>query len=162
MRAWELRSEEVKNLFNPAFCSRVIYMTIAEYEKKTRCHFPFPLTYLILPLVLPRQIRTEINSRTQLANWAQEHQELLYNFRKRASDFVEITNEAIEFILQSGYIKLTTNGELSIAPTLGTLSKTKFIDPEVEECLLKAEHVGRWFAFSGKTETIYTCLGVRP
>ena len=162
MRAWEYRPDEVKNLLNPAFCGRVIYGTVSEYQKRTKRDFPFPLVYLILPLVLPRPIRAEISSRTQLVNWVQRHQELIFNFGKRAGDLVEITNEAVEFMMQSGYIMLTDNGELTRVITAGTLSKTKHTDSEVEECLKKAEHVGRWFAAAGKVETIYTCLGVRP
>ena len=162
MRAWENRSDEVRNLLNPAFCGRVIYGTISEYQKNTKRDFPFPLIYLVLPLVLPRQIRTEISSRTQLTNWVQKHQELIYNFGERARDLVEITNEALEFMMQAGYISLNDNGELSKVLTAGALSKTKHIDSEVAECLQKAEHVGRWFAGAGKVEIIYTCLGVRP
>ena len=162
MRAWEYRPDEVKNLLNPAFCGRVIYGTIAEYQKNTKRDFPFPLVYLILPLVLPQSIRTEINSRTQLTNWIQRHQELVFNFGKRASDLIEITNEAVEFMMQTGFIKLTDNGELSKEIVAGTLSKVKYTDPEISECLKKAEHVGRWFAGAGKAETIYVSLGVRP
>ena len=162
MRSWDYRPDEVKNLFNPAFCGRVIYGTISEYQKNTKRDFPFPLIYLVLPLILSRQIRTEISSRTQLTNWVQKHQELIYNFGERARDLVEITNEAIEFMMQAGYIRLNDNGELSKVLTAGALSKTKHIDSEVAECLQKAEHVGRWFAGAGKVEIIYTCLGVRP
>ena len=162
MRAWDNRPDEVKHLLNPAFCGRVIYGTVSAFQNRTHRDFPFPLVYLILPLILPRPIRAEINSRTQLINWVQRHQELLYNFGKRASDLVEITNEAVELLLQTGYMMLTDNGELSKVVTAGTLSKTKHIDSEVEECLNKAEHVGRWFASTGKVETIYSSLGVRP
>ena len=162
MRVWDYRPDEVKYLLNPAFCGRVIYGTVSEYQRITKRDFPFPLIYLVLPLVLPRQIRTEINSRTQLTNWVQRHQELIYNFGKRARDLVEITNEALGDMMQADYISLYDNGELSKVLTAGTLSKTKHTDVEVAECLQKAEHVGRWFAGTGKVEIIYTCLGVRP
>ena len=162
MRAWEDRPEEVKNLLNPAFCGRVIYGTVSEYQKSTKRDFPFPLVYLILPLVLPRPIRTEISSRTKLVNWVQRHQELIFNYGKRARDLVDISNEAVEFLLNSGYIELTDNGEISRATTAGALSKAKYTDSEVMECLQKAEHVGRMFASAGKVETIYASLGVRP
>ncbi len=162
MREWEYRPDEVKYLLNPAFCGRVIFGTITEYQKNTNRDLPFPLVYLVLPLILPRQIRSEINSHTQMANWIQKHQELVFNFGKRARDLIEITNEAVEFMLQTGYLKITDNGELSKVLTAGTLSKTIHTDPEVKECLTKAEHVGRWFARAGKVETIYISLGVRP
>jgi len=160
MRTWEFRSEEVKNLLNPAFCGRVIHRAVSEYQKYTKRDFPFPLVYLVLPLVLPQRLRAEINSRKQLLNWVQNHQELVFNFGKRARDLVEITNEAVEFMMQTGFMKITDNGELSILS--GPLSKTKHIDPEVKECLTKSEHVGRWFAGAGKVETVYISLGVRP
>ena len=162
MRSWEYRPEEVKNLLNPAFCGRVIYSSISEYQNKTGRDFPFPLVYLILPLILPQSIREKIDSRTQFVNWVQKHQELVYNFGKRASDLIEITNEAVEFMMQTGFIKLTDNGELTKEKLAGTLSKTKYTDSEVIDCLKKAEHVGRWFAKAGKVVTIYAGLGVRP
>lgn len=162
MSKWEYRADEVKHLLNPAFCGRVIYGTVTEYQKKTKRDFPYPLTYLILPLVLPRQIRTKINSRTQFPNWVQNHQEFIFNFWKRAKDLVEITNEAVEFMLQTGYMKLTDNGELSKDFETGALSKSKYSDAEVDDCLVKAENVGRWFATTGRIETIFISLGVRP
>lgn len=160
MREWKYRTDEVKHLLNPAFCGRLLYVSVAEYQKKTKRDFPYPLIYLILPLVLPKQIRAEINSKTPLSNWAQNHQEFIFNFGKRAKDLVEITNEALEFMLQTGYMKLTDDGALS--NVFGTLSKSKYKDLEVTDCLRKAENVGRWFAATGKIETIYICLGVRP
>ena len=33
---------------------------------------------------------------------------------------------------------------------------------EIKECVNKSEHVGKWFAVVGSTETIYISLGVRP
>lgn len=112
--------------------------------------------------MLPKQIREKINSRTQLTNWAQNNQELIYNFGKRANDLIEITNEALEFMLQAGYLDITDAGEINMVLPAGTLSKTRFIDSEVKECITKAENVARWFAATGKVETIYICLGVRP
>lgn len=162
MREWNQRPEEVKNLLNPAFCGRVLYATVAEYQKRTFQALPFPLIYLILPLVLPRQIRVKISSRTQLINWLQTNQELMYNYGKRATDLVPITNEALELMLQTCVLRLTDIGEIETNTNMKSLSKTKFTDPEVSDCLNKAEHVARWFASAGKVETIYYCLGVRP
>ena len=103
-----------------------------------------------------------INSRKQLINWTQEYQELLFDFGMRAADLVEVTNEAIEFMMQSGHLDLTDSGELTRNSALSLLSKTRYMDEEVKDCLTKAEHVGRWFASAGKVETVYICLGVRP
>ena len=120
------------------------------------------MIYLILPLVLHKQTRINISSRTQLLIWVQNHSKLLIDFPRRAKELVPITNEAIEFLLQTGKVRLNADGELDIFPTARTLSKTKYADSEVKECIVKAEHVAKWFASAGKIETIYIVLGVRP
>ena len=162
MNKWDMRIHEVAYLLNPAFCGRILYSAIKTYNKILNRAFPFPLIYLVLPLVLHKQTRININSRTQLLIWVQNCSQLLIDFPRRTRELVLISNEAIEFLLQTGKIVLTPNGELEIVPTSRTLSKTKYADSEVKECLIKAEHVARWFASAGKTETIYIALGVRP
>ena len=122
----------------------------------------FPLIYLVLPLVLHKETRVNINSRTQFQLWVQRHPQLLIGFPQRAKELVPITNESIEFLLQTGKISIALNGEFEITPNSKTLSKTKFADDEVSECLKKGEHIAKWFATAGKVETIYIELGVRP
>lgn len=87
---------------------------------------------------------------------------MLIDFSRRTRELVPITNEAVEFLLQTGKIYLNSSGELEILPTSRSLSKTKFIDEEIADCLKKGEHVAKWFATAGKVETIYIMLGVRP
>lgn len=36
MRVWDYRPDEVKYLLNPAFCGRVIYGTVSEYQRITK------------------------------------------------------------------------------------------------------------------------------
>lgn len=157
-----MRTHEVAFLFNPAFCGRIIYATIKTYNEKAKRAFPFPLVFLILPLVLHRETRNNINSRTQLLLWVQKYPQLLIGFPQRARELVPITNEAVEFLLQTGKIYLTPSGELEVSPGTRALSKTKFVDDEIIECIKKGEHVAKWFATAGKTETIYIELGVKP
>lgn len=120
------------------------------------------MIYLVLPLVLHKETRVNINSRTQFQLWVQRHPQLLIGFPQRAKELVPITNESIEFLLQTGKISIALNGEFEITPNSKTLSKTKFADDEVSECLKKGEHIAKWFATAGKVETIYIELGVRP
>lgn len=162
MKSWSSRTHEVAYLLNPAFCGRILHTTIKTYSDKTNRAFPFPLIYLVLPLVLHRTTRNNINSRTQLLLWAQKYPQLLMDFSKRAKELVPITNESIEFLLQTGKVILTPNGELEVPASTKALSKTKFVDDEISECLKKSEHVAKWFAGAGKVETIYIQLGVRP
>ncbi len=162
MRKWSERTEEVRNLMNPAFCGRILFSAVAEYKRKTKHALPFPLVFLILPLVLPRRIREKVNSKTKLINWTQKNQELIYNFDQIARDLVEITKEALEFMLQTGYLKITDSGEIDYNHVAEKISKTKYTDIEVKNCLLTAESVARWFSSTNKVEMIYFCFGVRP
>ena len=162
MRRWGERSYEVAYLLNPAFCGRLLYSTIRTYCLEVDRAFPFPLVYLILPLVLHKKTREKISSKTQLLVWIQRHEYLLVGYAKRTEQLIAITNEAIELLLQSDLIAITSSGELELRNAKQALSKTKFADDEIKECINKSEHIAKWFAKAGKTETIYVSLGVRP
>lgn len=162
MRGWNDRSKEVAYLLNPAFCGRIIYNTIKTYGDITHRAFSFPLLYLILPLVLHKKTRALINSRTQMLIWIQRYPETLIDFSKRSKELVTITNEAVELLLQSGLLQLTNDGELEIVHTIKTLSKTRYTNDEVKDCINKSEHIAKWFAAAGKAETIFISLGVKP
>ena len=162
VRSWSKRSLEVAFLFNPAFCGRILYSTVKAYKEITQKSFPFPLVYLILPLVLHKETRTRINSKTQFQIWIHRYPHLLIGFPQRARDFVQITNEAIEFLIYARQILLTDTGELDILSISTIEKKKKFDDTEILECIQKAQHIAKWFASAGKIETIYIELGVKP
>lgn len=162
MNNWSHRSKEIAYLLNPAFCGRLIYATIKQYNITSNKAMPFPLVYLILPLVLHKNTREHISSRTKLLIWVQQYPELLISFSQRTKELVEITNEAIEFLLQTNVLLMNDQAELEVNSTSKTLSKYKFVDDEIKECLSKSEHIGKWFANTGKVENIYIGLGVRP
>lgn len=162
MRAWNYRSNEIAYLLNPAFCGRILFNTVKTYNDITKKAFPFPLIYLVLPLILHKKTRELINSRTKMLLWLQKYPEILIGFSERAKDLVLITNEAVELLLQSNLFNLTNKAELEISKGIRTLSKTKFTNDEIKDCIKKSEHVAKWFATVGTVETIYASLGVRP
>lgn len=164
MRTWIERPNEIKYLLNPAFCGCVIIQAISDYQRVSKRSFPFPLVYLTLPLVLHENTRISISSRTkmELANWVQKNPELFVSFPKRARDYVTITNEAVEWLMLTGFLKLTESGELEKVIGTKSLGAGRSTYPETKECLQKAGQIGRWFANAGKVETIYIILGVRP
>ncbi len=162
MNSWNERIHEVAYLLNPAFCGRLLYSTINTYCIKTQHGFPFPLVYLVLPLVLHKETREKINSQKRLHVWAQQYPHLLLDFPQRASELIPITNEAIELLLQTGELILTSNAEFDISITGNNLTTNKYADAEIKDCLRKCEHIARWFAGAGKVENTYIALGVRP
>jgi len=162
MKKWESRATEIAYLLNPAFCGRIIYHAIKTYSEESKRPMPFPLVYLILPLVLHRKTRERIKSVTQMQLWIQRYPDVLIGFGIRTKSMVQITNEAVEFLLQSGLVALTNNAELDIVKLLKSLSATKYVNDEISECINKSSSVAKWFAKAGTVETIYTSWGVRP
>jgi len=162
MRKWEERSKETAYLLNPIFCGRILYSTVQAYEKDCGRDLPFPLIYLVLPLILNSSVRERISCRTQLMLWLQKNPDVLIDFADRARHSVAITNEAIEYFLQAGVIELTQAGDLRVNHSLKKLSPNKYTDQEVQDCITKGSHVGKWFARIGNTETIYVMFGVKP
>ncbi len=162
MKAWNERTHEIAYLLNPAFCGRILYSSINAYNVKTNKSFPFPLIYLILPLVLHKKTRININSKIKFHNWIQDNSHLLTDYAQRTKNLVQITNESLEFLLQTGKVILTSSGELEIVNESKKMGKIKSDDDEILECIRKSEHVGKWFATAGPVKSIYIELGVRP
>lgn len=162
MKNWENRATEIAYLLNPAFCGRIIYHAIKTYQQETKRPMPFPLVYLILPMVLHKKTRERIKSITQMQIWIQRNPEMLIGFADRAQSMVPITNEAVEFLMQSGIVTLTNNAELELAQLFKALSITKYTNYEIKECISKSSSVAKWFAKAGTVETIYVSWGVRP
>ena len=99
MVQWDKRTPEIANLLNPSFCAIILYAAIAEYQKKAKDGIPFPLIYLILPVVLHKSTRYRITSKTNMIVWLQRNPDVLVGFPERAKSMVPYTNEAIEFLL---------------------------------------------------------------
>jgi len=159
---WQDRSKEIAYLLNPAFCGRILHATVEGYIKRCSKEFPVPLVYLVLPLVLHTATRKTINSRSYLTVWVDKNKLLLLNYPDRCRDYVEITTEALEYMLCAGFIKLTENSGLVAKKIPTKLNKELHDDLEISECILKAKNVAKWFAQAGKTENVYVALGVRP
>jgi len=161
MKPWKTRSPEIAHLLNPAFCESTIYNVIFSYQKEAKKSLPFPLVYLILPILLHKNTRGRINSHTHLKVWIQNNPDVLIQFSIRARSLVKITNEAIEFLLQNQIINFN-GSNLEIQKTLPSSKLKSCLDEEMQECFLKAEHVGKWFARSGAIENVYVAWGVKP
>ena len=163
MIQWDKRSPEVANLLNPAFCAVILYATIAEYQKKAKVGTPFPLLYLILPIVLHQSTRNRINSKTNMVVWLQRNPDALVGFPDRTRSLVVFTNEAVEYLLSRQVVTIA-DGSLLIQKTLSKskMDKLAATDSEISDCIQKAAHVGRWFCNMRAEENIYTAWGVKP
>lgn len=162
MKDWNERSREVAYLLNPAFCGRIIYNVVKAYYDESKRPMQFPLVYLILPIVLHKKTRSKISSVTQMQVWIKRNPDLLIGFAERARSLVEITNEALEFLMQAKLIELNDNADLSVSRTIKALSKSRYINEEIKECINKSTGLAKWFARSGTVESIYISWGIRP
>ncbi|MBF4693976.1 three component ABC system middle component [Fusibacter ferrireducens] len=159
---WNERSPEVANLLNPSFCSVILYSVIIEYEKVSEMSFPFPLAYLVLPIILHKSTRDVINSRTKMSVWIESNPHLLIGFSHRTKSLVSYTNEAIEFLLRLNVITINSDG-MSIIKSLGTsIKRYSKDDDEIDSIISKSSHLAKWFYRMNSVENIYIAWGVRP
>lgn len=163
MIPWEKRPVEIANLLNPAFCGEVLRRCIAKYQAESARPFPHALLFLVLPIVLHRKTRESmpINTRKQMHAWIMENQEIKIGFAERAKNLIQITREAVAFLLQIGSLRINKQGFL-IIPTYRPRNISGQNAGEIHDCYKKAEMVGQWFARTGSPATIYIVWGVKP
>lgn len=161
MKTWRERVPEVAFLLNPAFCSLVIHEAVVAYQKEAGEGLRYPEAYLILPIVLHRETRLSLSSKTHMKKWIQHNSPLLIDFSHRAKSLVAVSYEAVDFSLQTGLI-VYREGKLYSRQPIASSRLDRISDEEMKECFSKAQHVGRWFARAGSGENIYAAWGVRP
>jgi hypothetical protein len=163
MIRWEERPVEIANHFNPAFCGEVLRRCINSYHQTNSLPFPYPLIFLVLPIVLHRNTRESISPRQRLTlhAWLQRYPDLRIGFAERASELILITKEALIFLLQVDAVRFDDQAGLISQP----YRKVPIVgqdEGEIADCYRKADMVGRWFARAGTVTTIYAMWGVRP
>lgn len=162
MLNWENRPIEVGNLLNPAFNSVLIFDVVSSY-KKEKGEFPYPLVFLILPILLHKATRESLppNRKTKLHSWLTDKQHIRINFAERAKSLTSYTKEGILFGLQQKVISISKSGMLtSLQEKLQRYDWDK--DSEVAKCRQKANLLGRLFADAGESIAIYARLGIQP
>jgi hypothetical protein len=156
---WRTRSMEERTLLNPAFCGELLHLAAVEYGG---AGLPFPLSFLVLPLVLHKKSREALPSiiRTSIPTWLQRHPEVKIGFDERVTQTAPITREAVAFLLAHQKLRIAAGGTL--LPD-GTVKHDH--DPgsdEVKACIAKARFLGRWLQRSGTPATIFALFGIRP
>lgn len=163
MQSWDKRPVEIANLFNPAFCALLLRESIIGYEKVQRDSLPYPLAFLILPIVLHKYTRDSLprSIRSKLHIWLRNNPEAKVQFSARSSQMVPYTKESIMFGLQMGIFVMDDVGNLKqIKRSLKNIKWDK--DSETAYCINKARFVGRWFASAGDVLTIFHMWGIQP
>lgn len=168
MRVWQNRSAEEANLLNPTFIGLVCHRAIKEYCKTARSGAPYPLPFLITPLVLYKKTRLSLPSRvsTPFVTWilCPEGTQAKTKYAAHAISLVPSVKESLSFAIKHELLSITPRGEFVPATTVVQDYDKKSSDftEEVMDCFKRAAFCGRWIARAGRIETVMALLGVKP
>jgi hypothetical protein len=165
MQAWDKRPFEIANLFNPAYCLILIQEAVRGYLREDKEGMPYPLVFLILPIVLHERTRSSLprSVASKMHSWLADHPDARIHFPQRARHLLPYTKEAILFGLQTGTLKFNEERHLVIESTNKVRKLSSWeSDAEIISCLKESQFLGRWFAQAGDSSTIFYMWGVRP
>ncbi|MEU2168050.1 three component ABC system middle component [Micromonospora chersina] len=160
MTAWADRPPIVAAMLNPALIAAILASTADGYRKESGQTLPWPLSFIVVPLVLHRGTRQALPSstRTHLATWTSKHPLLRAGFPPRAQGLVQPVKEGLRFGLAHGVLSLEGDG------LQGKIRRPRgFQMPEeLADILRRASFVGRWLAKIDNTATVFAVFGVTP
>lgn len=160
MTVWAERPPIVAAMLNPALISALLAAASEGYRKESDHALPWPLSFIVAPLVLHRGTRQELpaSTRTHLATWTSRNPVLRAGFPLRAQGLVEPVREALRFGIGHGVLTVVADGLQG-----RTRRPRGFQTPdELADILRKAGFVGRWLAKIDSTATVFAVLGVAP
>jgi hypothetical protein len=162
MLSWEQRPSEIANLLNPAFCSLVLREAVKGYQSKKSFGMPYPLAFLVFPLVLHKPTRESFPKKTsaKMRLWLQNQPEIRIGFAERSRQLVTFTKEAILFGTNNNILGI--NDDLLVAQGRIKTTKLWVDDSEVSNCLKIAGFLGKWFTTIEDTSTIFIIWGIQP
>jgi hypothetical protein len=162
MRAWQLRNPEIASLLNPAFCGVVLHTFIKEYQSRLKQDMPYPLVFLILPIVLNRKLRESLprTARTRFHVWLQAEPFIKIGLAERVKVLVPITRESLAFLLQRQIVGISARGEITKERSLRGIVTVSSESEDFPAVLEKARVWGAMVARAGDAESIFMTLGL--
>lgn len=156
MTAWTERPRVEATLLNPALVAVLLASAARDYETDG-VGMPWPLAFLVPPLVLHRPTREALprNTRTHFSTWIRRYPLLRAGFPDRAAAMVPITREGVRFGLRAGVLArqgAALSGHLDVEAPAG----------ELRQLIRQAALVGRWLAKTDQPSTVFALLGVAP
>jgi hypothetical protein len=153
--AWTARPRIEATLLNPALLAVLLAGAARDYDEEAG--MPWPLAFLVIPVVLHRPTRNALprDTRTHLSTWLRREPLLRAGFPERAAAMVPRTREGLRFGLRAGILTVdgaNVVGNLTDEPALG----------ELRQLVRAARLLGRWLAKSDQPSTPFALLGVAP
>ncbi len=161
MRAWAGRSPESAALLNPALLAVVCAAAASQYERESDEAMPWPLAFLVAPLVLHRGTREALprNTRTHLSTWITNHPVIRAGFPQRALSLTELVREGLRFGMSHSALSVTADGRMH---AVLSSSARPIKDGDAAEIVRSAGFVGKWFTRADQPATLFALLGVAP
>ena len=131
-------------MLNPALITAIIATAADEYHKASTRVPPWPLFFIITPLVLHRGTRQALpkSTTTHLTTWVSRNPLLRAGFPYRAQGLVEPVKEGMRFGLTHGILSINGDG------FIGRIYRPRGfrLPEELADILGRAGFVGRWLA----------------
>lgn len=158
------RSSEEAALLNPAFLATLIHRAVGGFERETKTGMPYPLTYLVAPVVLVQATRSRLPTRidSSLAAWLQANPDVRLQFADNARALVPIVREGLLLGLSKKALYFDQDRIRQNPLPHGAAARMLRNTKDVQDVLNRANFVGRWYAYAGSLQTIMTFWGVRP
>jgi hypothetical protein len=156
MTTWTERPRVEATLLNPALLAVLLAAAAKDYATED-AGMPWPLAFLVPPLVLHRPTRDALprTTRTHLSTWIRREPLLRAGFPARAVAMVPLTREGLRLGLRAGVLVrdgATLTGHLDTDAPAG----------ELKQLIRRAALVGRWLAKTDQPSTVFALLGVAP
>lgn len=146
-------------MLNPALMALVTAAAANEYERAAGGPMPWPLAYLVAPMVLHSGTRAALpgNTRTHLASWLTANPVIHAGFARRAQGLSDVVREGVRFGLVHSVLVVDDQGRVS-----GTVNARSARGTETGELIRKAGFVGKWLTKVDQPATAFVLLGVTP
>src|SRR4051794_39322715 len=114
MTPWQDRSPVMAAMLNPALLAVVTAIAAEEYERADGDAMPWPLAFLVAPLVLHRDTREALprSTRSHLSTWIADHPSLRAGVPPRARSLAGPVREGVRFGVTNGALEIVDDGRL--------------------------------------------------
>jgi ABC-three component (ABC-3C) system Middle Component 3 len=161
IKGWGDRSPEAAALLNPALLAVICAAAASQYEQDSDEAMPWPLAFLVAPLVLHRGTREALprTTRTHLSAWITNNPVIRAGFPQRAQSLTEVVREGLRFGMAHGALSITAEGGMR---GVLTPSARPIESGDAADIVRSAGFVGKWFTRADQPATLFALLGVAP
>ena len=165
MTSWLEKPKEEAYLLNPAFCSAILTAVVEGYYSVNNAGLPYPLLYLVLPIILHKPTRELMPNRvnSSLAVWIQENSSVRISFYERVVSLKSFSNEAFLFGAKNNWLGMGPSGTVEVKMNRAEFEKRiKKLGDEPSECVKRSVFLGKWLASAGSAQVVMALWGIKP